>query len=179
MSMNLKNTATAAGLVVASAFSANASVLDHNPGFDEGMANIIRDCIAENPQGPEACIRAEVVELTSNKIKAIEEHVANQPIDPVLGDSTAPLNTMKCVLNTAPDLITDHYKVMLNISDNGISSVLAGDEQEFSALKDFMKASTNTLNACLDQHMPGLPGQDVNEVLNNMDQAREMMLAPQ
>tara|TARA_B100000780_G_C21122279_1_gene454718 strand:- start:589 stop:1128 length:540 start_codon:yes stop_codon:yes gene_type:complete len=179
MSVNLKNTAAAAGLAVASAFSANASAFNA-PSFDQGSIDVIQECIAEAPGAPQECIRAEMVEIVSEKIKALEAFAASQgPVPSEIGDEST-LNTMKCVVNTAPDLTADYYETILQLSQKGMQGVIGGTEQEFSALKDFMLASMNSINDCVSQHMPGAgPLASPEDLTQQLDSMRDYFAGPQ
>lgn len=179
MSINLKNTAAAAGLAIASAFSANASAVSA-PSFDAETVNIIQNCVAATPGAPQECIRAEMVEIVSEKLKALDAFAASQP--PAAGEigNESTLNTMKCVVNTAPDLTADYYQTILQISQKGMAAVIGGTEQEFSVLKDYMLASMNTINDCVSQHMPGAgPLASPEALVEQLDSMREYFAGPQ
>ncbi|MAE51626.1 MAG: hypothetical protein CMH27_07430 [Micavibrio sp.] len=173
MSVNLKNTAAAAGLAMASAFSANAAIQEID--LDQMAYDAAAECIAQNPEGPEACIRAEMVTLTSRHIQDLREQIKQS--DFVVPQ--AQIDTMVCMIQAIPDLAAVHYDIMMKAHDHGVESIISGDQQDYEALTDFLIASMNTSNDCTTQHMPGQPLKDVDAMLYQMDLVRAMILAPE
>lgn len=171
MSMNLKNTAAAAGLAMASAFSANAAIQEID--LDQMAYDAAAECIAQNPEGPEACIRAEMVQLTSRHIQDLREQIKES----VLVVPQAHFDTMVCIIQEIPDLAAVHYDIMMKAHDHGVESLISGDQRDYEALTDFLVASMNTSNDCTTKHMPGQPLKDVDALLYQMDHVRAMTMA--
>jgi len=175
MSINIKNAAAATGLAVAAAFSTGASAQEAGMELDSTSYDAITECIAQNPEGPKECIRATMTDVISQQIRDLQDDVRN-------GNILVPqshLDTLVCTMRGVPDIVADHYEIGIKASDKGTMSILGGNQHDFDALKDFMAAAIGMSNDCIAKHMPTRAVQDVDAMLDQMDQMREMILAPQ
>lgn len=171
----LKATIAAATLATAGTFAtaSSAQQLEIGDGLDAESYAILEQCIEDNPQGPQECIKTEFTKILDAQMP---NHLAEVR---AMGMPEEIIDVIECVSAEVPEIMSEHYAVNMKMYENNgdFTALLSGDQAGYDAFKAFMAATLNVANDCAAQYpQSGMPVQDEAEMLESFDFFREMML---